>query len=713
MGVPHLWPPLNRPPLADPNQLDYLVTFKHFCEHLRSTQPASSFDDEELQKRYAIYKENFAARQLAAFYDRHHTVEWFAEKYHPVRSVPRAEEARALRRRLYDRFVVELEAGKFDEVDFDEPENAAMTRKEWIKKEEEGGEDEAKAEGEEHGVDAAGDAKMEQYMKIDGVEQGNETVTAEQHTYKLIIKTVPPSISRKKIITMCQEVEGFEYLALSEPSPTKKFHRIGWIAFKEGTDMQAAYDKLNNKKIDDFVFHLAMHKHQPPSRTRVAPEIAATPDRLAHDLERVRRVAQVADADLGDQVDGYNLVHSRAQKVIEQRLRKRAEEDHLRVQTLADQGDDAEMEREEGEGDAEDGENESRAARERRRELEDDVWETKKQLDLFIQYLRRVHLFCYYCGSESDSIEELQRKCVDHHWRKRVAVGMTVEKGSAGKSEKSVAQWAKNLDQKIEMKIRKPTEKEIERMGGKTIESEIENFMRDFVHKEHDARYKCKIAECKKAFKGYEFVEKHIRHKHPEKFEKLEEDVLYFNNYVCDPNHLLPTTPPNPSSAAALNAAAAMQAQQQTIVSPLPILPGVLGAPPTVLPYGIPPLPIGANGAPLRIPHGFLPMQGAAPGTPFDQIPRIGFHEGGGGWAPMMGNRRLDNRQLRSTGNGNAGGRSSGAGAGGRATGGMQIGSRMENDLPLNRDLPRDPRQVKSYVDLDAPAEGDIDLNYG
>ncbi|RUS12953.1 hypothetical protein BC937DRAFT_86615, partial [Endogone sp. FLAS-F59071] len=191
MGVPLLgtWPTLARPPLADPNQLDYLVTFKHFCEHLRGVQSSQIFDDDELQKRYAIYKENFAARQLAAFFERHRKAEWFVEKYHPVKSVSRVEEARALRHRLYDKFVGELAQGKYDDADFDEPEQAALTRKE--KKEGEEGE----AEGEEQGGMDASDIKM---MEDAGEQQ--QQGESEQLSYKLIIKTVPPSISRKKIV---------------------------------------------------------------------------------------------------------------------------------------------------------------------------------------------------------------------------------------------------------------------------------------------------------------------------------------------------------------------------------------------------------------------------------------------------------------------------------------------------------------------------------
>ena len=48
---------------------------------------------------------------------------------------------------------------------------------------------------------------------------------------------------------MCNGVEGFEYVVLSEPSPNKKFHRIGWIHFKQGTDMQKAFNELDSRKV--------------------------------------------------------------------------------------------------------------------------------------------------------------------------------------------------------------------------------------------------------------------------------------------------------------------------------------------------------------------------------------------------------------------------------------------------------------------------------
>ena len=41
---------------------------------------------------------------------------------------------------------------------------------------------------------------------------------------------------------------------------------------------------------------------------------------------------------------------------------------------------------------------------------------------MYIEYLRYVHLFCYYCGSESDSVEELSRKCPGRHLRSLVGI---------------------------------------------------------------------------------------------------------------------------------------------------------------------------------------------------------------------------------------------------------------------------------------------------
>jgi hypothetical protein len=69
--------------------------------------------------------------------------------------------------------------------------------------------------------------------------------------------------------------------------------------------------------------------------------------------------------------------------------------------------------------------------------------ETKKELDLILTYLRYVHMVCYYCALECDSIEELNRRCLDPHTRK-VATGISDSK-QAAKNER-MGKWVSGMN---------------------------------------------------------------------------------------------------------------------------------------------------------------------------------------------------------------------------------------------------------------------------
>lgn len=194
---------------------------------------------------------------------------------------------------------------------------------------------------------------------------------------------------------MCKKVEGFDYLSLSEPGPNKKFHRIGWISFKEGTDIKKAFETLDNQKVDDFVFHLAMNrKNVIQARVpRIAPDITNTTERLQKDLDQAKELALALEAVLGDDIeDGLKAVEARAQKVISEHV----------VKPTNTEGEEA---------------NKSEDGKVDEKEESADRWNLKKNLDMIIIYLRRVHMYCYYCGLESDSQEELNKKCCEPHCR--------------------------------------------------------------------------------------------------------------------------------------------------------------------------------------------------------------------------------------------------------------------------------------------------------
>ncbi|KAI8342425.1 arsenite-resistance protein 2-domain-containing protein [Chlamydoabsidia padenii] len=552
------WSSMSRITLIDPLQLEYVVPFKQYREYLRQTQPKIPFTDEDLQKEYDDYKEKMGTKQLALFFFNNKEKQWFLEKYHPQASTLRVDDVK--KRRLYNftKFMQSLQQGEFDRIQHDA------------------------YEGNTTDMNDSDDNNMDN-KSLDN----NSTCSNESYENQLVIKAVPPTIPRQKIIDMCNKVDGFEYLALSEPGVTKKFHRIGWIHFSEETDMQKVFDQLDNQKIDDFTFHLAMNrKNQSTSgRTgRFAPDITSTMERLSLDLDQATRLAKLMDTEL--EKDGLENVIERARQLV------------------GNDNDDGSK-----------------------------LTNTKKELDLILTYLRHVHMYCYYCALECDSMEELNRRCLDPHNR-RLPSGSTSDSKQALKHERISQQWTKNLDQRIGMKINPPGDDEdMVKLGGKSLKSELDAYMEEHIQKEHDAKYKCKVGDCSKAFKGIEFVEKHITTKHGDEIQRIKDEVVFYNNYVCDPNHLLPCASGN-------------------------------------------------GGSLVMSPSG---LQTASMGTPWEQIPRIGFG-GNVGWPTSMAGRISGRKGL----------------------------AQQTPDLSdmMMVDLPQDPRQVKSYVDLDAPATGDANISF-
>ncbi|KAF9165648.1 Kanadaptin [Actinomortierella ambigua] len=619
----------------DPMKLDYLVSFKQFCEHLRGLDRASHryrrYTDEELQSRYATYRDDFIAKHRSMFFDAHKDEAWFQEKYHPEHSKARRVEILTLRKKLYDQFVNDLANGKYDATTCDE--------------------DQAKAETGSKGAAAGGGRDDEEREDEEG-ELPNSDIPM------LYLRAVLPNVSKKSLLEICQKIPGFRSLSLSEPHPLKELQRIGWIKLEQGTDTEEALKAITEVTTDDYQVSTTPHR---PTRARYTHEVASSDARLQADRELVELVAKACDRDLNEAVaalaaegatdsdgdtamssvtyDGVSLLEKRLQSHILPALEKNV--------------DDSEQE----EGAIKTG-------------------NERQVLDMYIEYLRQVHMFCYYCGGESDNLEEFARKCVKHYRKPEPRGGSNAAKG---------ATWVKNLEQKLQVKVYPPSDEEVEKLGGKSMEKSIVKFLQQKTQQQEPAKWRCKI--CTKPFRGEEFVHKHIRSKHPDDVKEVEESVQLFNNYVLDPYHINPATQPHqqPLQAPAMHsgphpAAALMGA------GPMPLHFGA-GSHPMPMPF------MGPTGVSPMFPHGFVPPSfsatAALAGTPMDQIPRIGFD------IPKRVSKDDDSKRGKGGGDG--------APSGGSSRGGLQLDPRSRMT---------DPRQVKSYVDLDAPAEGDLDAKY-
>lgn len=124
-----------------------------------------------MQKRFAQYKEKFAVRLLAQFFAANKDKEWFQDKYHPTISVPRLEDIKVRRRRYLKEFLEELERGDYDRVNYDK-DGPTTTQND-----------------DDEPAEAAASAEF----------NDDDAANAEYET-RLVIKTVPPTIAREKIM---------------------------------------------------------------------------------------------------------------------------------------------------------------------------------------------------------------------------------------------------------------------------------------------------------------------------------------------------------------------------------------------------------------------------------------------------------------------------------------------------------------------------------
>lgn len=62
-----------------------------------------------------------------------------------------------------------------------------------------------------------------------------------------------------------------------------------------------------------------------------------------------------------------------------------------------------------------------------------------------------------------------------------------------------------------------------------------------FVKQEDINKYRCKVPECTKLFKGTDFWRKHVEKRHPEWYERIRAEVELVNTYVLDPAHIAPS----------------------------------------------------------------------------------------------------------------------------------------------------------------------------
>lgn len=363
---------------------------------------------------------------------------------------------------------------------------------------------------------------------------------------------------------------------------------------------QKALEALNGKTVNDdvrgnFTCHVGIHEPPAAPRKKALWDLFSAPERIERDLELAERLVRKLDHDLKaqheeelDGVDGVSKIEQRVEDIrskgwLQPPANAPAPTKKERDPEDLEEGEDETMDDDEGAYDD---------------EVDDEeLLAKKKKLDLLIEYLRRVYNFCFFCVFESDSVHELIRKCAGGHLRRPRASLTTAAKATAratasgepfpyrkqessgegengeanspvqerkplklsGKNQQQLQRafnWVKTYEEKL-LQLLEPENVDIRKLGGKPLEEAIEDEMARYVKQEDESKWRCKVPECTKLFKGQHFWRKHVEKRHPEWLEKLEKDVSasqspvadptdttqlrLVNSYVVDPAHIAPS----------------------------------------------------------------------------------------------------------------------------------------------------------------------------
>ncbi|KAI9888640.1 MAG: hypothetical protein M1814_006580 [Vezdaea aestivalis] len=468
-------------PVMDPLKLEVQVGFSYFAEwwrreksvkeekerqrnggrrqpeRLRGEREVREERDQEkaqIQAAYDSYKEELQSKMARAFVQAHKNDEWFKERYVPEVRDPLIGQFHQHRRKNYEEWENDFISGVFDDFTLEGIPKSESDGVGGILEKEEG---ETIATGEVLGVADLVPTKGGDIRDPAG------TQTA------LLIKTISPTVSRTKLEGFCKEhlgdgPGGFKWLSLSDPNPSKRYHRIGWIVIQPGgenfiknapespettndADKEAeakaeneqngengetktiaapiilgpeyrALEAVNAMTIHDevrgdFICHVGIHNPPTALRKKALWDLFSAPERISRDLDLATKICSKFDSAIGSEVDGLSRIESKVEELRSQGLLKPiyTATKATKIKAVQDLDVDGFEDEEEGEMDEDEGMVDD--------EVDDEeILVKKKTLDLLVEYFRRVHHFCFFCVFESDSVHELARKCPGGHLRR-------------------------------------------------------------------------------------------------------------------------------------------------------------------------------------------------------------------------------------------------------------------------------------------------------
>ena len=403
-----------------------------------------------------------------------------------------------------------------------------------------GNNNETKEPGEDDSQEPS-EAKHENGSSSDEPKEAPKSVIEEttgplllHKTTSIFFRNLPPNITREEVKAVCSKIPGFLRLCLAEPQIERKFFRRGWATFR------------NNVPIKKIIFGMqqlsfhnancgAIQNRDLTRRIRWANGLASHMDTIRADLRCAAKIIYNLDKQRGLWIT--EKIESDQQ---ESQLTTTFAEDSRNplLQNITDYlVEEANAEEEEllgmevGELDPEEADPAS-ASFQRDEQI-------IRILDRMIYYLRIVHSLDYYQATEYPNEDKMPNRIGIMHCRGPTPTSKV--------TKKEIQEFIKSFEVKLSPFLTPPadvTEEEAQQLGVVTEEVAEEEYVKSLIKSSKTDRFECAL-EGKK-FKGPEFVEKHIRSKHPQELAEVRKNAVYYRNYIMDAKR--PQLPEHPSN---------------------------------------------------------------------------------------------------------------------------------------------------------------------
>ncbi|XP_065514012.1 LOW QUALITY PROTEIN: serrate RNA effector molecule homolog [Caloenas nicobarica] len=430
-------------------------------------------------------------------------------------------------------------------------------------------------------------------------------------TCSLFMRNIAPNIGKAEIVALCKRYPGFMRVALSDPQPERRFFRRGWVTFDRSVNIKEICWSLQNIRLRDCELSPGVNRDL-TRRVRNVSGLAQHRPVVRHDIQLAARLVHALDgraglwagpahgpahgpappdgpapegpapgagagAGAGAAGDGDTDTTTGGNPVLRHITDYLIEEVSAEEEELLGRGGAAPPE----------GPREATNPPEVTVERDEKLL---KVLDRLLLYLRIVHSVDFYSTCEYPNEDEMPNRCGILHVRGPLPPNRV--------SHGEVLEWQRGFRERLSPLLggrEALPEEEAQRLGRKDPEQELEKFVTANTQELGKDKWLCPLSG--KKFKGPEFVRKHIFNKHADKMAAVRKEVLFFNNFLMDPQRPAPpdgkgAPPTGPAQGLAPGLPYPPQTPQGLVPygQPRPPMMGYGGGPP------YPPGPYGGRG---------------------------------------------------------------------------------------------------------------------